>query len=598
MVEANTELLGGAAVTVFLALLFFGVVVLWDVALALRSVGDKIDKLEDNIDDDLTDIAHHLDGMSNARGGGGGTQLHLSGGTISSGPGANQPQQAPQAGPQQGGTQQPTADQATPPGGVGPQPQPHPQQADQQSQAARRAAEPAEEATSSETNDAPEPPRSDEDLAETDESTADVHGPNETESDAESDTEPDSDDEPVEHPRAEHSRGRFITSPDRTAWYATPLDYEAIAAARPTIAGELTDGSDDGIDESDVIAVGPVGSSTTAETEEDDATAADVSDEEADGATDAMDVTDDGEITDDSTGDDDAMADARTTSDATSETTDNGDRKARESPDEDGDGDEDGAVGESDDTGKTDEGEADDELEALADELPDSSDDIDVLEFGEPSEDSDATTEGTEVAPTDDESTDTEGTDHAGVPDIADGSTEPVPADEESALEDDAASDSEATGTEDSDADDADTAAAADALSPFEFEESGFEADDEDVSVEDAVDTMNENAPVPELSSHRFDVTAEETGDGGAVVTLAFEPDTIEIAGSTKRLLQYQLQSFADRESTPAADVTISRDRIVIELPDSDGTAIQQWGEAAVSIVDRTLYLSDNSPDS
>ncbi|MFC6765545.1 AAA family ATPase, partial [Natrinema soli] len=101
MVEANTQLLGGAAVTVFLALLFFGVVVLWDVALALRSVGDKIDKLEDNIDDDLTDIAHHLDGMSNARGGGGGTQLHLSGGTISSGPGPNQPQQAPQVGPQQ-----------------------------------------------------------------------------------------------------------------------------------------------------------------------------------------------------------------------------------------------------------------------------------------------------------------------------------------------------------------------------------------------------------------------------------------------------------------------------------------------------------------
>ena len=122
--------------------------------------------------------------------------------------------------------------------------------------------------------------------------------------------------------------------------------------------------------------------------------------------------------------------------------------------------------------------------------------------------------------------------------------------------------------------------------------------DDVTALVEDAVDTMNENAPAPELSSHRFDVTAEETGDGGAVVTLAFEPDTIEIEGSTKRLLQYQLQSFADRESTPAADVTIGRDRIVIEIADSEGTAIQRWGEAAVRIVDRTLYLSDNSPDS
>lgn len=84
MVQMDVQFLAGVAVTVFLALLFFAVVVLWDVALALRSVGDKIDKLEDNLDDDLTEIGHSLDSMSNLSGGGG-TQLHLSGGTISGG---------------------------------------------------------------------------------------------------------------------------------------------------------------------------------------------------------------------------------------------------------------------------------------------------------------------------------------------------------------------------------------------------------------------------------------------------------------------------------------------------------------------------------
>jgi hypothetical protein len=590
MVEANTELLGGAAVTVFLALLFFGVVVLWDVALALRSVGDKIDKLEDNIDDDLTDIAHHLDGMSNARGGGGGTQLHLSGGTISSGPGPNQPQQAPQAGPQQSpqagpqqspqagpqqapqaGPQQeqPTAD---PPDRADPQSQSHSQQAKQQSAAARRAEEPDEGTTSSETVDPTESPGSDADDPQSDDRADGAADDERSADESATDAEPDADDEPTEHPRAERNRVRFITSPDRTAWYATPLDREAIVAARPTIAGALTDGSDDGIDDSDVIAAGPVGSSTGAETEAHVTAAETVPGDTADGET-------------------DDAADGREASDAASETAERTDSEPRESGErEDGDAVDD---------------EADGGLEDAPDESPDSPDDLDSLSFDDLTEEADAPAEGAKPAAVDDEPADDEfaddesenanpdDPDRSDVPDVADDSTEPEPAGEDPSLEDDAASDSGGAAVTESDADDA---ATADALSPFEFDEDEFEA--EDVSVEDAVDTMNENAPAPELSSHRFDVTAEETGDGGAVVTLAFEPDTIEIEGSTKRLLQYQLQSFADRESTPAADVTIGRDRIVIEIADSEGTAIQRWGEAAVSIVDRTLYLSDNSPDS
>ncbi|PGF14719.1 AAA family ATPase [Natrinema sp. CBA1119] len=584
MVEANTQLLGGAAVTVFLALLFFGVVVLWDVALALRSVGDKIDKLEDNIDDDLTDIAHHLDGMSNARGGGGGTQLHLSGGTISSGPGPNQPQQAPQAGPQQApqaGPQQapqaghqqgqPTAD---PPDGVGPQPQSSSQQAERQSAAARRAEEPDEETASSERADPTESPGSDADDPQSDDRADGAADDERSADESATDADSDADDEPSGHPRAERSRGRFITSPDRTAWYATPLDREAIAAARPTIAGALTDGSDDGIDDSDVIAAGPVGSSTGAETHV------------AAGETVPRDTAD---------GETDDAADGREASDAASETAERADSEPRES----GEGEDGDAVDD----------EADGGLDTVA-ESSDPPDDLDSLSFDDLTEDADVPAEGAKPAAVDDESADAESADdefadaeseianpddpdRSDVPDIVDDSTEPAPADEEPSLEDDAASDSGGAAVTESDAD---GAATADALSPFEFDEDEFEA--EDVSVEDAVDTMNENAPAPELSSHRFDVTAEETGGGGAMVTLAFEPDTIEIEGSTKRLLQYQLQSFADRESTPAADVTIGRDRIVIEIADSEGTAIQRWGEAAVSIVDRTLYLSDNSPDS
>ncbi len=175
----------------------------------------------------------------------------------------------------------------------------------------------------------------------------------------------------------------------------------------------------------------------------------------------------------------------------------------------------------------------------------------------------------------------------ADVPDSSGNSTEPEPAADET---EPTANEAEETAT------DADDAPPADALSEFAFDEAGeFEPEDEDVTVEAAVDTMNEDAPAPELSSHRFDVTATETDGGGATLTFEFDTETIDITGSTERLLQYQMQSFADRESTPDGDVTIDRDRIVIELFDSDGTAVQQWGEAAVSIIDRTLYLSDNS---
>ncbi len=49
-------MLAGVAVTILLMLVFLGVVVMWDVALALRDVAEKIDSLEDDVDSDLDTI--------------------------------------------------------------------------------------------------------------------------------------------------------------------------------------------------------------------------------------------------------------------------------------------------------------------------------------------------------------------------------------------------------------------------------------------------------------------------------------------------------------------------------------------------------------
>jgi hypothetical protein len=56
MVEVGIQMLAGVAVTILLMLVFLGVVVMWDVALALRDVAEKIDSLEDDVDSDLDTI--------------------------------------------------------------------------------------------------------------------------------------------------------------------------------------------------------------------------------------------------------------------------------------------------------------------------------------------------------------------------------------------------------------------------------------------------------------------------------------------------------------------------------------------------------------
>jgi hypothetical protein len=69
--EVSPEFLVGIAGTILLMLLFLMVVVLWDIALALRDVAEKIDYLEDDVDSDLATINGTLTRIYDRMGGGG-----------------------------------------------------------------------------------------------------------------------------------------------------------------------------------------------------------------------------------------------------------------------------------------------------------------------------------------------------------------------------------------------------------------------------------------------------------------------------------------------------------------------------------------------
>ncbi|WP_227130710.1 MSCRAMM family adhesin SdrC [Halorubellus salinus] len=69
-VEISVQFLAGVAGTILLMLLFLMVVVLWDIALALRDVAEKIDYLEDDVDSDLASINGTLTRIYDRMGGG------------------------------------------------------------------------------------------------------------------------------------------------------------------------------------------------------------------------------------------------------------------------------------------------------------------------------------------------------------------------------------------------------------------------------------------------------------------------------------------------------------------------------------------------
>ena len=61
MIEVDVQALVGIAVIILLALIFYAVVVLRDVAHEIRDVTDRVAKLEDALDDDLTEAHHTLE---------------------------------------------------------------------------------------------------------------------------------------------------------------------------------------------------------------------------------------------------------------------------------------------------------------------------------------------------------------------------------------------------------------------------------------------------------------------------------------------------------------------------------------------------------
>ncbi|MCU4971546.1 AAA family ATPase [Halobacteria archaeon AArc-m2/3/4] len=597
MVEVDIQFLAGVAVTVFLALMFFGVVVLWDVALALRSVGDKIDKLEDNVDDDLKDIGYSLDNISNAPGGGG-AQFHLSGGTISSEPTPNQRPEAETQPRGQRPSQKDSPQRSAHPETEAGREQPSSDETVSESQSAERA-EPESQAADSTTRTADSESDANGETARTDgaDATTDTDQESAVEasadgsdtadpasaSDPNAESEPDSESKP-DHPRASINRGRFVTSPDRTAWFATPLDREAIANAGPEIAGELEAGDPEGgpTDEPDVIAAGPAPSSDGHESEP-----SNTGDEpDASEAFEFDESTMETAATNPLTGEADDVVD---------ESAD--DRASATEADADVN-----AGGETDPVGRGDTASEPDSEPTPTAERAESDDIESDLTDGaiEPSVRSESASESESKSESESESdSDSDRGLETGSEPATETETERKAGSE---LEPDSAAESPNSTRPDSSSD-GELADAVDAVdvddtsaeSFTDFEFSDLTADDEtEQTVDEAIDSMNDETPSLSLSSHGFEVTAD-ADDDGAVLTFEFDPDTVEITGSTKRLLRYQMRSFAEKESTPDGDVTIEGNTIVVDLPEADGDAVSRWGEAAVEIIDRTLYLSDNS---
>ncbi|MFP9060482.1 hypothetical protein ACLI4R_08105 [Natrialbaceae archaeon A-chndr2] len=621
MVEVDIQFLAGVAVTVFLALLFFAVVVLWDISLALRSVGDKIDKLEDNIDDDLKDIGYGINTLSNAPGGG--TQLHLnSNGTISSGPQPSAEEPRPDTRPEQTHSAQSahgaTRDPAESPRG----------EMDAQS---RRPQTPDEDVAtagdhSGDDSLGREDANSLDELDESVDDSAEKGNDEEPETEDETATEDvdpsagaastDRESASVDHPNAARNRGRFITSPDRTPWYRTPLDREAIAEgySRP-IAGALespavidddeddeqyesTDGTADG-DEASPEGTGDDEVDADADTEDnDDVTEEDNDDEtgastvyaappahssdhpeaispEADAQADDQDTASEGP----STALDDAVEGIAASSGATEFSED--ERESVEKATEPGGETLDATKPEAETSDPTTESGAersDTAGESASDASREITFDENELE-AEPGEESDS-------VPLEESGEPTDGSAAEASSAVSDANT----VDETDA---EPAVDGDSGYTADGESDESVAGGDEDSTESGEDELAVDSTEPTPIPLDEALEALTEGGPELTFSSHGFDVSSVEDDDG-VVLTFEFDPETVEIQGSTKRLLTYQLQSFADQASTPEGEITIGDQRIVIEIPNADGHAIEQWGDAAVTSIDRTLYLSDS----
>ncbi|MFC3958263.1 AAA family ATPase [Halovivax cerinus] len=693
MVAVDAQILGGVAVTVLLALLFFGVVVLWDVALALRGVADKVDKLEDTVDDDLTDLERAVAGSSGA----GGPQVHLrGGGTIT--PGGTHT--APQADSRAQTTERPTQpSHVSTPGQRSGAPRSEPRADRRTSPEARQAnTGPDHRPTDGADERSDEPVESDTDVAERSESTDESPRDESTASRERLGADPTPVNRSHRDPRETDSsrtdrdersevsnRGRFVASPDRTPWYRTELDRAAVSDGRSPIAGELesgdapetpsgdvtveTDGppnesddpivvdrdgaasmspSDDGSgsagtdaslssgSESDGIGERegeeePTDASPSLDTETatDETTAASTDDDGGRNAVtsdhhDAVDrddptaaeSTEDGSIvttSENAAGTEHGDDERSIVRDVQSDTEPSDDVEAGRSegaetdtPVEEGvtesAASDDGAVTEeaagADDeaAGADDEAAGDDDEAAGADdEAGMGGDEAPVPETDSPTPIVDRVeSESDPQSGTDEDASNSgSGSDTTAAGQSETAGDDPTAADDESETGDDPSlqdGDEPGDGSETGDGFETDDTLDPDDGIEFTFEEfSPPETTEPSITIDDAVEAINDSVPELSRSTHGVDASAEVDDDA---VVLVYDLETTDATDASTRLLRYQLQSFA-AQSDADVDVTVSGNRIVVDIPDADGTDVSQWEAAIVEVIDRTLYLSD-----
>jgi hypothetical protein len=110
------------------------------------------------------------------------------------------------------------------------------------------------------------------------------------------------------------------------------------------------------------------------------------------------------------------------------------------------------------------------------------------------------------------------------------------------------------------------------------------------VELDAAVDELDDGSYTFPLSGSSFNVTADAEAE---TATLSFTPEEpLALDGARERLLKYQLRNYLDRDDTAHADLSVDGSTVNLEIPAANGPAVDAWADAAVQIIDRTLYLS------
>ena len=105
-----------------------------------------------------------------------------------------------------------------------------------------------------------------------------------------------------------------------------------------------------------------------------------------------------------------------------------------------------------------------------------------------------------------------------------------------------------------------------------------------------AVAELDDGSYTFPLSGSSFDVNAIAQSE---TATLSFTPDEeVDLDGARERLLKYQLRNYLDRDDTAHAELSVEGGTVQLEIPAANGPAVDGWADAAVQIIDRTLYLS------